>query len=164
MGKPIKGDFNSIFKKYLGNWDLPMDGSDQVFTIKKIESDEVRDKGGETNEQPLIYFEEFAKPLICNQTNNKRLKKLLGPRVSETSWYGEKIYLRREPNAQSDDGYCVRVNPNALPKVETAFCEDCGQEIKAHGNYSVNKIVTLSKEKYGQALCWDCSTKRKEAE
>ena len=54
------------------------------------------------------------------------------------------------------------------PKVTEAVCEECGQVIKPVKNggkeYAVNKIVQLSKGKYGKAMCWDCCTEAKEAE
>lgn len=167
MGKEIDGDLRKIFKSYLGNWDLPVDGSDMVVTISRIEEDEIRSKSGVVEAQPIIYFEEFTKPLICNQENNNRLTRLLGPRQGTKGWYGEIVALRREPNAQSIDGYCVRVNPNYKPKVIKAICENCGCVVEPtvyNGkNYSVNKIITITKSKYGQTLCWDCAMARKEA-
>lgn len=163
MGKEIDGDLRKIFKTYLGNWDLPADGSDLEVTISKIELEEVRNKNGTVNNQPIIYFTELDKPLICNQENNKRLTKLLGPREGTKGWYGERVALRREANSQSEDGYCVRVNPRYKPKETNVFCDNCGSKIEAHGSYSVNKIVTMSRAKYGQALCWECASARKEA-
>ena len=57
----------------------------------------------------------------------------------------------------------LRIRPYP-PKETKAFCDNCGCEIEAHGSYSVNKIVTMSKAKYGQALCWECAQARKESE
>ena len=164
MGREIDGDLRKVFKTYLGNWDLPADGSDLEVTISKIELEEVRNKNGTVTEQPIIYFAELDKPLICNQENNKRLTKLLGPREGTKGWYGERIALRREANAQSEDGYCVRVNPRYKPKATEVICEKCGKPIKPIDGYSVNKIVLLNKERYGQALCVDCAQARKEAD
>ena len=162
-GMEIVGDFRQGTKDKLGHWDCPEEG-ELVLTIKKCVWKATRDvKTGEEKLKPYIYFEETDKPLICNVVNREVIEQLYGVRTETNTWYGARIGLYDAPVAQSRDGRGIRIRPY-IPKVETAFCEDCGQEIKAHGKYSVNQIVLLSKDKYGEALCWDCSTKRKEAE
>ena len=94
--------------------------------------------------------------------NRKSIAKALGtPNYEE--WEGKRIalYEGREPKA--DDGFAVRIREYA-PKVVEEYCEECGSLITQHGSYSVNKIVTMSRAKYGQALCWECAMKKKEAD
>lgn len=152
--------------QYLGKQHINPD-EDLVATIEKVEANKVTDARRNSNEEKrILYFQEpEIRPLILNSTNGSRIEKLLGTPYTE-EWAGHKIALfldKTVPNNFGGEPGGIRVR-EYLPKVETAFCSDCGQEIKAHGNYSVNKIVTLSEGKYGEALCWDCGQKRKEAE
>ena len=48
-----------------------------------------------------------------------------------------------------------------VAKKEKVFCEECGNEIVAHGKYSAEKIIAGSQKTYGKTLCFDCSMKAK---
>ena len=103
--------------------------------------------------------------MILNVTNGRRIEQVVGSPYTE-DWKGHKIAIFVDPTVNNPSGNGnggLRVREYA-PRVDSAFCEECGQEIKPHGSYSVNKLVTLSKERFGQSLCYDCSKKRKEAE
>lgn len=159
-GMEIIGDFRQGTKDKLGHWDCPTEG-ELVLTIKKCVWTTTRSKTGEEELKPYIYFEETDKPLICNATNRKTIEQLYGPRTESNTWYGAKVGLYDAPVPQADDGRGIRIRPY-IPRVETAKCAACGKEITAHDKYSVNKIVELTRAKYGEALCWDCGQKRKE--
>ena len=150
---------------FLGKQHIDPD-NDLVVTISEVEAKEVQNGRGGKEIKRIMYFEEPAiRPMILNVINGRTIEKVVGSPYTE-EWKGQKIAIWVDPtviNPSGNGNGGLRVRDYA-PKVETAFCEDCGQEIKAHGKYSVNQIVLLSKDKYGQALCWDCSTKRKEAE
>ncbi len=47
-----------------------------------------------------------------------------------------------------------------ISKPKPTACKDCGNEIKAFGKKSVAEMVRYTTEKYGDALCADCATKR----
>jgi ribonucleoside-diphosphate reductase alpha chain len=51
--------------------------------------------------------------------------------------------------------------PNGAEAKEVV-CEKCGRKVERHEDYSVNKIVTMSKATYGMKLCWDCAMAMKE--
>lgn len=159
------GDYRAYNKdkKYLHHYDLP-EKDDLVVTIVNIENERLENKMKGTSEDKLVlYFKEDVKPLALNRRiNPEAITKAVGTPMTD-EWIGKRIALYRGHESRSDDGYAVRVREYA-PKVEEAFCEDCGELITAHGNYSVNKIVTMTKAKYGAALCWDCARARKEAE
>ena len=158
----LEGDPLKILKPYLGHWDVPDDG-DLVLTIDQIYKDDVKNQHG-TETKPIIYFvEPTAKPMILNKTNRDMITKLHGRRTKSNDWHGCKIALYAGHEPKSADGYALRVR-DYVPKETSVVCEECRRNIEAHGSYSVNKIVTMSKAKYGEALCWDCSVKRKEAE
>ena len=98
-----------------------------------------------------------------NATNCDRITKAYGsPKVED--WVGKRIALTTEKvPAFGSVKDAVRIRPYP-PRETEAFCDECGQKIQRHGDYSVNKIVQLSKAKYKKCLCWDCSMKAKEAE
>ncbi len=157
----LEGDPLKILKPYLGHWDVPDDG-DLILTIDQIYKDDVKNQHG-TETKPVLYFiEPNTKPMILNKTNRDMITKLHGRRTKSNNWHGCKIALYAGHEPKSADGYALRVR-EYIPKETRAFCDNCGSEIEAHGSYSVNKIVTMSRAKYGQALCWECAQAKKEA-
>ena len=157
----LEGDPLKILKPYLGHWDVPDDG-DLILTIDKIYKDDVKNQHG-TETKPVLYFiEPDAKPMILNKTNRDMITKLHGRRTKSNNWHGCKIALYAGHEPKSADGYALRVREH-IPKETTAICESCGSVIEPHDGYSVNKIVTRSKARFGEALCWDCSVARMEA-
>ena len=160
MGERLTGDYRrDLDKPYLGHWDIPGE-QDLVLTIDHMEKQEIKSQRG-TEKKTVIIFKDHPKPLILNVTNRKSIAKALeSPNYED--WEGRRIALYEGKEPKADDGLAIRIREYA-PKVEVAFCEDCGEEIRPHGSYTVNKIVTMTKAKYGEVLCWDCAKKRKEA-
>lgn len=161
MGERLTGDYRrDLDKPYLGHWDI---GSEQdlILTIDHMEKQDIKSQRG-TEKKTVIIFKDHPKPMILNVINRKSIAKALNSPNYE-DWEGQRIALYEGKEPKADDGFAIRVREYA-PKVEIAYCEDCGEEIRPHGNYSVNKIVTMTKAKYGAALCWDCAKLRKEAE
>ena len=160
MSGKLTGDYRKYMdKNYLGSWDIP-EGEDLILTISNVEQDDVKNERG-SERKLTIHFAEDYKPLIMNATNCDRITKAYGsPKVED--WVGKRIALTTEKvPAFGSVKDAVRIRP--FPPRETeAFCEECGQKIERHGEYSVNKIVQLSKAKYKKCLCWDCSMKAKE--
>ena len=163
MADRLTGDYHkALDKQWLGHWDCPAGGEeDLVVTIDHFAKAEVTGTNGSKDKKNICYFKE-CKPLICNVTNMKMIAKVLGSNNFE-DWEGQTIALYEADERRAEDGKAVRVRPYK-PKVQAAICADCGRPVTAHGDYSVNKIVTMSTSKYGTTLCWDCSVKRKEAE
>ena len=160
MSGKLTGDYRKYMdKNFLGSWDIP-DGDDLVLTISVVEQNEVKNERG-SERKLTIHFAEDYKPLIMNATNCDRITKAYGsPKVED--WVGKRIALTTEKvPAFGSVKDAVRIRPYP-PKVTEAFCDECGQKIERHGEYSVNKIVQLSKAKYKKCLCWDCSMKAKE--
>jgi hypothetical protein len=163
MAEKLTGDYRKFMdKNYLGSWDVP-DGEDLILTISSVEQNEVQNQQGREIKLTLHFVEDY-KPLIMNATNCDRINSAYGsPKVED--WVGKRIALTTEKvPAFGSVKDAVRIRPYP-PRETEVICEDCGKKITAHGSYSVNKIVTMSKAKYGANLCWDCSVKRsKEAE
>ena len=147
-------------KKYLHHYDLP-EGEDLVVTISKVDTELLENKMKNTQETKLVlYFEEDVKPLALNKKiNPKSISQALGTPITE-NWVGGRIALYVGNESRAEDGKAVRIR-DYTPQLTQAICENCGSVIERHGNYSVNKIVTMSLSKYGQALCWDCAMAKK---
>ena len=161
MAERLTGDYRKYLdKNYLGSWDVPDDG-DLILTIDHAERNEVQNERGK-EKKTVLYFKEDYKPMIMNKVNPERISKALGSTKLE-DWEGKRIAIYTEKvNAFGGVKDALRIR-DYPPKETSVICEECGRNIEAHGSYSVNKIVTMSKAKYGQALCWDCASARKEA-
>lgn len=157
----LKGDYRKFMdKNYLGSWDVP-DGEDLVLTIDKVARDDVKNERG-SEKKLTLHFVENYKPMILNATNSKAISEAVGSTKVE-DWAGKRISIfTQKVTAFGGTTDALRIRPMP-PKETTAYCDNCGSLIEPHGSYSVNKIVTMSKAKYGQCLCWDCATARKEA-
>lgn len=157
----LTGDYRKFMdKNYLGAWDVP-DGEDLVLTIDKAARDDVKNERGSEKKLTLHFVEDY-KPMILNATNSKALSEAVGSTKVE-DWSGKRVAIyTTKVTAFGGTTDALRIR-NYPPRETKAFCDNCGCEIEAHGSYSVNKIVTMSKAKYGQALCWECAQARKEA-
>lgn len=158
----LKGDYRKFMdKNYLGSWDVP-DGEDLIVTVDHAARDDVKNERGSEKKLTLHFVEDY-KPMILNATNSKAISEAVGSTKVE-DWSGKRVAIyTTKVTAFGGTTDALRIR-NYPPKETKAYCDNCGCEIEAHGSYSVNKIVTMSKAKYGQALCWDCASARKEAD
>lgn len=160
MGNRLTGDFRKYMdKNYLGSWDVP-DGEDLVLTIDHAEQNDVKNERGSERKLTLHFAERDYKPMILNTTNAKAIGKAYGSNKVE-DWEGKRISIytaKVTAFGGTTDALRVREYP---PRETEAFCDECGQKIERHGDFSVNKIVQMSKGKYGKKLCWDCAMKAK---
>lgn len=157
----LTGDYRKFMdKNYLGAWDVPDEG-DLILTIDKAQRDDVKNERG-TERKLTLHFVEDYKPMILNATNAKAISEAIGSTKVEM-WAGQRIAIyTQKVSAFGGTTDALRIRPYK-PKETRAFCDNCGSLIEPHGSYSVNKIVTMSKAKYGQALCWECASAKKEA-
>ena len=162
MSSRLTGDFRKFMdKNYLGSWDVP-DGEDLVLTIDHVEQNDVKNERGSERKLTIHFVERGYKPMILNTTNAKRIGKVAGSNKVE-NWENLRIAIYTEKvTAFGGTTDALRIREYA-PRETEAFCEECKRKIERHGDFSVNKIVQLSKAKYGKKLCWECSTKAKEA-
>ena len=160
MSKELTGDFRKYMdKNYLGSWDVP-EGSDLVLTIDHAEQNDVQNDRGKQKKLTLHFRERDYKPMILNTTNAKRIGEVCGSTKVE-NWKGVRIGIYSERvTAFGGTTDALRIRPYP-PREEEAICEGCGKPIKAHGEFTVNKILTMSRTKYGAGLCWECSAKMK---
>ena len=107
----VEETFNS---PYLGNWDLPEDGSDLVLTIKDVEYEEVTNhKTNQSKKEIILYFtNEKYKPMVLGARVNKdNIKQALGTGRT-TGWIGKDIQLYKEPGTWfGKSGFAVRIRP-----------------------------------------------------
>ena len=162
MSERLKGDFRKFMdKNYLGSWDVP-EGEDLVLTIDHCEKNEVQNERG-TEKKLVMYFKEKGyKPMILNTVNSEAISEAYGSKRVE-DWEDKRIAITTEKvKAFGSLKDALRIRPYK-PKVTEEICDECKKLIARHGDYSVNKIVTMTEAKYGRKLCWDCAVKEKEA-
>lgn len=62
-----------------------------MFTVKKVEIEELENREGKTQEKPVIYFKEIEKGFVCNRTNWSIIEKIHGP--ESDNWVNKPITL-----------------------------------------------------------------------
>lgn len=82
-------------KTYLGEWDLPEDGSDMIVKIKDVKQEEIQSPTGGKETKTVLYFDGDVKPMIANVTNMKRIAGVAQSSYLD-EWIGVKIQLYKE--------------------------------------------------------------------
>lgn len=101
--------FPSKYLKAADLGDLPHD-----VTINRVETGLVGE-GDDEEERPVVFFNEYAKGLVLNVTNAKRIQKLYGDETDD--WPGQRITIcASECEFKGDTVPCIRVRPNAPTK------------------------------------------------
>lgn len=161
MSERLTGDFRKFMdKNFLGSWDVP-DGEDLILTIDHVAVDEVQNQQGKEKKMTLHFKERGYKPMVCNITNGTTIGDIYHSKKVE-DWEGKKIAIYvAQVNGFGKLTDALRIRPYP-PKETEVICEGCGMPITEHGSYTANKIVTMTKAKYGACLCWDCAKKMKE--
>jgi hypothetical protein len=162
-----------IESEYLGGADLD-DGQGNhkpiVATIQQAKKEDVLEPGTSRKEQCLVIsFREKIKPMIVNVTNSRAISKVAKSEYIE-DWAGVRIKIGTERvKAFGELWDALRVStvaPQAAapaqPQAPTA-CTDCNQAIGDHEGVAGARIANITQQKYGRALCFDCSQKVKEA-
>ena len=151
---------------YLGEADFE-EGEEKIATIDKVvANDKVKSAEG-TSEKSIVHFKEKdIKPMILNVARSKAITKVANSRFVE-DWSGVAIQLYIEDGIKAfgDIVSAVRVRPkkpNVAPK-KVLTCADCGAVIEGAMGKGAEYIANYTKQKYGEALCFDCGLKRGEA-
>lgn len=99
--------------KYIGEWDLPEDGSDLRLTIKDVELEKIfNPKTNTEKEEIVITWEEDYKPFILSARVNKDNIKQATGTGRTIEWIGKKVQLYREAgNWFGKAGYAIRIRP-----------------------------------------------------
>lgn len=152
--------------EYLGAEDID-NGIEPILTIEGIWWGAVTTARGKENKDVISFVEETTKgifkvrPLICNSTNRKTLKKLFGAATSDTLT-GKRIQLYidhnvRDPeNGGKTDGIRIR---NFVPKDTAIKCELCGKNIESAYGMTPEALAGYTFSKYGKKVCADCAKK-----
>lgn len=85
--------------KYVGSDDLG--GSDVTVTIKELKLELLKDRSGQQQAKPVLYFSNAKKGLVVNKTNLKQLQSILGSKNSR-DWTGKRIVLYSMPVSFGD--------------------------------------------------------------
>jgi len=140
--------------KYLGSWDLEVNGKyePKTVTIEKIYQDVFVGQMGKEDKVFLI-MKEFDKPMVCNRSNFKRLEKFFGT-FDYKEYVGKQIVLGTE-KVQSPQGMvdALRFSTRPLPKKTkqtlTDEMMDKAKNALESGRTTISKISAtyeLSKE------------------
>lgn len=155
--------------EYLGAEDIDP-GTEPVLTIKALYNGMITLQRGRENKDVIVFAEDRVpginnvRPLVCNATNRKTLKKLYKS-VTADALVGKKIQLFidnkvRDPSTgELTDGIRIRPRIPADKKAEAIVCEQCGKPIKAIGQFSAEQIANINQKRYGKKLCGECSKK-----
>lgn len=155
---------------YLGAEDIEP-GTEPIVTISALYHGKVTLQRGKEDKDVIAFAEEtvpgitLVRPLICNSTNRKTLRKLYKA-VSADALVGKRIQLYvdnnvRDPSTgEKTDGIRIRSRIPAAPRTEPIICEDCGKPIEPVGRFSADDVARMAKEKYGAAICSKCGQKR----
>ena len=84
-----------IESKYLKQSDVD---EDTTVTVQAVGKKNVAREGDEPEYKWLCKFKEFAKPMVLNSTNIKRLAKALGDDSDE--WIGKQVVLYVDPDVE----------------------------------------------------------------
>ena len=153
--------------EYLGAEDIDP-GTEPVLTISALYNGYITLQRGKENKDVIVFAEEKVpginnvRPLVCNATNRKTLKKLFKS-VTAEALVGKRIQLYidnkvRDPQTgELTDGIRIRQRVPATQKAEPIICENCGKPIKPIGQYSAEDIAKINQQRYGKKLCGDCS-------
>lgn len=148
---------------YLGSYAFDP-GEEKTGTIDYVRMEAVTGSDGKKEECIVCHFKERdLKPLILNRTNCKMITKLYKTPYIE-NWAGKRITMVvREVKAFGDVVDAVRIK-QVVPRTANAKpipCEMCGKTITAVGQYQPEDIARINRERYGKALCTECSKKLK---
>lgn len=155
--------------EYLGAEDIEP-GTEPVVTIQALYNGLITLQRGRENKDVIVFAEESVpgirnvRPLVCNATNRKTLKKLYKA-VTADALVGKKIQLfidskvRDPQTGELTDGIRIRPRIPAEKKAEAIICEQCGKPIKAIGQFSAEQIAGINQKRYGKKLCGECSKK-----
>lgn len=155
--------------EYLGAEDIEP-GTEPVLTIAAIYNGMITLQRGKENKDVLAFKEDRVpginnvRPLVCNATNRKTLRKLFKS-VTADNLVGKRIQLYidnrvRDPQTgELTDGIRIRPKVPAEKKAEPVVCEECGNLIRAIGQYSAEDIMRINEKRFGRKLCGECSKK-----
>lgn len=152
---------------YLGSYAFNP-GEEKTETIKAVRQESVTGSDGGKDECVVAYFKSDCKPLILNKTNCKVIEKLTGSPYIE-DWANQTITMRvQKVKAFGDIVDAVRVKPEkkgARKQTEpeaVVKCADCGKTITAIGEYTAQQVAQMNMNRFGRAICGECSRKLRE--
>lgn len=159
--------------EYLGAEDIEP-GTEPILTIDALYSGMITLQRGKEQKDVIAFKEESVpgirkvRPLVCNSTNRKTLRKLYKA-VTAENLVGKRIQLwidhkvRDPQTGELTDGIRIREKKPEAAKAEPIICADCGKPIVAIQKFSAEQIAMLNEKRYGRKICGECSKKLAEA-
>lgn len=141
-----------------------------ILTIEGLYYGEASLQRGKENKYVIGFVEKSVpgildvKPLVCNATNKKTLKKIYGG-VKPSDLVGKKVKLYIDHKVRNPDGGGltdgIRIRPE-VPKEEKPVeikCEGCGKAITPAHGMDAPTLANYTFGKYKKKLCAECATK-----
>jgi len=98
-------------------------GQGVLLTIAKIAEKNVAMEGADPEMRVCLFFAEYPKPLVLNQTNGEIIGDFLGHDNIDTAWIGKQVVLYAEPNVmfggKKTGGIRARAPKGAIPAAES---------------------------------------------
>ena len=148
---------------FLGSWDLyDLPNNKIQVTIAKIVDEEIVNQGKKEN-ATVCHFKEKYKPMILNLTNKKTLSKLFKT-IDTDKLIGKRIEIGYENiKAFGKVHDALRISNRLISQtteVKIVKCEICNNDIQPMSRMTSEQVAEYTKNKYGQALCSVCATKK----
>jgi hypothetical protein len=134
-----------------------------VVTIKSFTKKTIKNRDGEDEVKPMLFFQEYDKGLVLNKTNADIIASLYGNTLEE--WIGERVQLhsvmveafgKRQPAIRVSEQKPIANKQKLIERYEALY--ERGAKVKMDGieNYKISpdmpseEIVALGKELKGK--------------
>ena len=150
---------------YLGSWDLEeMPNREITLTIEKIVDEKVIANGNSEVNTVCYWTDKAFKPMILNITNKKTIARLYKTKETD-KLKGKSVVIGIEKVKAFGDWHDALRIRSRVPQPTNAVkpkCENCKGDIDASGRMTPEQVAAYTKEKYGQCLCGNCATAKKQ--
>jgi hypothetical protein len=137
---------------------------EQIYTISKIQKEEIVADAGRVAKVPLCYFKETEMPMVLNKTNMKILERLFQSEYIE-DWYGKQITVFVKEGIKFGKELVSGLRIKGAKQVKIIPCNECGAIITKTTKNTIDALILIGQEKYKQNLCAKClGQKQKMAE
>lgn len=88
------GSYKAMYsRKFFNQLDLPPGDGERVVVIERVKQGHLKNRDGEEDAMPFLYFEGETKPFGCNKTNGLTIEEMYGE--DPDSWVGKAVTLYR---------------------------------------------------------------------
>ena len=128
---------------------------EQVYTIAKIQKEEIVAEAGKTSKVPLCYFKETEMPMVLNKTNMKTLERLFDSEYME-DWYGKQITVFVKDGIKFGKEIVSGLRIKGAEQTKIIPCENCGEIVTKTSKNTIDALIKIGQDKHKQNLCAKC--------